>query len=105
MDVQHLPGFQLSESDLHLAEKRPVKLQTVLSNMNDDDAKSQFLEVVFEFKTPVHHDQGTNPALEERRQFPVTLAYAKRDRPLSRPHGRRMPLRREDRRRRLERRM
>jgi len=54
MDVQHLPGFQLSESDLHLAEKRPVKLQTVLGNMNDDDAKSQFLEVVFEFKTPVH---------------------------------------------------
>ena len=33
--------------------------------------KSQFLEVVFEFKTPVHCDQGIKPALEERYQFPI----------------------------------
>jgi hypothetical protein len=66
VDVHHLAGARLSEVDLHLVEKRPVELHPVLGNMNNEDSKSQVLEGVFEFKSPVNRDQSIEPVLEER---------------------------------------
>jgi hypothetical protein len=67
----HLSGFREGDSALHLAKKRPIELHLVFGNVNNDDAKSQFLEVLLEFKSLVNRDQNIEPVMEKRYKFVI----------------------------------
>jgi len=69
--VQRLSGARLRQRSLHLAKERPVELNFVLGDVNNDDAKGQLLEVVLEFESLIDRDEDIESVLKERNKLVI----------------------------------